>query len=356
MPGRIPGPIGINAEFDRHKLARKQWQPPQPLGLQLVQPAPQQAMSIKQFIQLVEAEEARYPIEEQQNTKLMITRLRKIFYGKDGWDKYLIEGAKDIQRPYHTESIEQSRSNIPIGWALDIEVVRERYSVTDRFGQTPKIAQNQEIRLPNGSYIDIGHVFAGLDAINFPQEVGYLGIKIDKNVDAATWVGDLGSALAEIQFKALQKHEGEPGSLTHAEINAIICEYASPQDMLGNIDTYVIKTQYDISKSAQGTKVSEILRRYYLIDPAYLREHRYSVFAGQVGLEGWDGAAFTNENEWVDDYTDQVNDAAALYIGANTEGMSKYPAAMGMSGNQGAATLVRLFLQTLKTRIRSEPK
>lgn len=178
-------------------------------------------------------------------------------------------------------------------------------------------------------------------------------VNVDKNVDATTWVGDLGSVLAEVQFKILTKKKGP---VTAAEVNAIIHEYASPQDMLGNIDAYVIKTKYDTSKASQGMKVSEVLRRYYLTDPGHTREHRYSIFAEQIGLKGWDGSGFANESGWIRYYADQVNDAAALYVGANTRGGSRYPAAIGMAGNEGVTALVKRFLNRLKVRIRSEPK
>ncbi len=356
MPGNQPGPTGTNSHHIKNgTLARNATQ--STIVMRLVETAPGKALSIKQFIQLVEKEEKRYSTEEQQNTKLMITRLRKIFYGKDSWDKYLIERAKKVKRPYITKSVISARVNLPVDWAPDMEVVRKQYLVSDPLtGKTPLIAKNQEIRLTNGSYIDIAHVFAGLDAINFPQMVdGPFKVNIDKNVDATTWVGDLGSVLAELKIKELQKHKGKLGPLTTAEANAIIHEYASPQDLLGNIDAYVIKTKYDISKASQGMKVSEILRRYYLTDSAYIREHRYSIFATQIGLTGWNGSVFSNESDWVRYYSDQVNDAATLYLGANTEGISKYPMAIGMSGNKGATMLVKRFLTSLKSRIVLEP-
>lgn len=355
MAGDSPGTIGRHpTRVHQGTMARTPTHPPVTLGIRLVEPAPKHVMSIADFIVLVEKEETRYPAEQQQNTKLMITRLRKIFYGKDGWDEYLIEDAEGIERPYPTKSVERLRFTIPYVWPFDLDVMRKQYSVTDpNTGETPLIAKNQEIRLANGSYIDIGHVFAGLDAINFPQMVDGPGkVNIDKNVDATTWVGDLGSVLAEVEFKAAKQKE----PLTTHEVNAIIREYASPQDMLGNIDAYVIKTRYGTGKASQGMKVSEILREYYLADPDRARDHRYSIFAGQVGLKGWSGSVFANEGEWIRHYTDQVNDAAALYIGANTEGIAKYPAALGMSMNQIAIILVKQFLNALKTRIRAEPK
>jgi len=329
----------------------------------IVENAPASAISIRDFIALVEAEERKYPPEEQTNTKLMITRLRKIFYDREGWDNYLIEGASDIEAPYTTEHQERERFTLEIPfWFNDFDVVRQEHNVKDSQGNTPDIASNQEISLEDGSYIDLGHVFAGLDALNYPQSVqapGLSSIGIDNNVDAVTWVGDLGSVLAEIQFEWIRNDK----QISSTERQAIINEYASPQDMLGNIDAYVIDQQFDIDETSGGRKVSEILREYYLNGSTDQgtpsRDRRYSIFAQAVGLNNWDGTNFSNESEWIDSYTDQVNDAAALYVGANSEGILGLPGrfgfVLGMSMNAGARTLVEIFLNALKQRIALEP-
>ncbi|EDX77788.1 hypothetical protein MC7420_3112 [Coleofasciculus chthonoplastes PCC 7420] len=329
----------------------------------IVENAPASAISIRDFIALVEAEERKYSPEEQTNTKLMITRLRKIFYDREGWDNYLIEGAKDIEAPYTTEHQEKERFTLAIPfWFNDFDVVRQEHNVKDSQGNTPDIASNQEISLEDGSYIDLGHVFAGLDALNYPQSVQapvLSSIGIDDNVDAVTWVGDLGSVLAEIQFEWIRNDN----QISSTEMQAIINEYASPQDMLGNIDTYVIDQQFDIDETSGGRKVSEILREYYLNGSTDQgtpsRDRRYSIFAQAVGLNNWDGTNFSNESEWIDRYTDQVNDAAALYVGANSEGTLGLPGrvgfVLGMSTNAGARTLVETFLNALKQRIALEP-
>ncbi|MEQ8468385.1 hypothetical protein [Coleofasciculus sp. E1-EBD-02] len=133
--------------------------------------------------------------------------------------------------------------------------------------------------------------------------------------------------------------------------------------MLGNIDAYVIDQQFDIDETSGGRKVSEILREYYLNGSTDQgtpsRDRRYSIFAQAVGLNNWDGTNFSNESEWIDSYTDQVNDAAALYVGANSEGILGLPGrfgfVLGMSMNAGARTLVEIFLNALKQRIALEP-
>jgi Domain of unknown function (DUF4157) len=320
-------------------------------------PAPSSAISIQDFIRLVEAEEARYPAAEQTQTALMITRLRKIFYGTPGWDDYLIPGAAGVSPGYSIDEQETSREELDLPGPLNPDIVRKRQTVSDATGTNPAIATQQEVRLADGTFDDIGHVFAGLDALNHPEQVdGPLTINITHNVDAVTWVGDLGSVLAEVQFKWVN----EDFALTNAEVQAIVSEYASGQDMLGNIDAYVIGSEYNITNSG-GMKVSDLLRQYYLgTAPAggvNARDRRYSRFASQVGLLGWNGSTFSNESSWLDDYTDEVNDAAALYVAANTDGYlgENLSFSLGMSGNSGATVLLQAFLIQLKAYIRAEP-
>ncbi|NJO92688.1 MAG: hypothetical protein HC831_29765 [Chloroflexia bacterium] len=56
------------------------------------------------FIELLEEEEAYYRGEEY-NTKLMITRLRKIFYDSWGWSSQVIRRAAKIPGRYHCEMV-----------------------------------------------------------------------------------------------------------------------------------------------------------------------------------------------------------------------------------------------------------
>jgi hypothetical protein len=333
----------------------------QRLDQPIVTAAPKSAISIRDFIRLVEAEEAKWPAAEQTDTSLMITRLRKIFYGAPGWDKYLIPGAAGVGSGYTINEEETGRENLSLV-GPDADIVRKRLAVKDATGASPAIASQQEVRLEDGSFDDIGHVFAGLDAANHPAAVSApLGIaSLADNKAAVTWTGDLGSAVTEMLFKAFNS----TAPITVSSMQAIVNEYASGQDMLGDIDAYVIADQYSISSSG-GKKVSELLRAYYLgaatSADGRAREHRYSRFCTLTGLTGWTGSGFANETAWLDRWTPEVAGAAALYFGASTEGLAAISARAGaMSGiqepaNPLARALLRNFLDALKTLVAAEP-
>lgn len=324
------------------------------LALPIENRAPSSAMTILDFIRLVEREENRYPVSEQMNIPLMITRIRKIFYGEASWDEHLITGAASIAPPYRIESTETGRETADLPGPFNLDMVRHRVRPIDTAGHVPEIFAAQELALPDGSYIDIGHVFAGLDALNRPNQVGgHFSVNITSNAAAVTWVGDLASILGEVRFRDLAS-----GSVSETQIQAIINEYAPPQDMLGNIEAYAMSDYYRTTNTVRIGTVSQLLREYYLgeTDRARnAREHRYSTHAASIGLRGWDGTRFSNEASWIDDYTDEVNDAAALYIGVNTRGIAGYPFALRVAINQWAGVLVTLYLEELKRRITKEP-
>lgn len=319
--------------------------------------APATAMTIEKFIKLVEAEEAKYPVKEQKNTKLMISRIRKIFYGSDGWDKHLIPGAKDVSSPYgKPKERERSRRTVEVTGPNFDMVDKETYPV-DSKGKRPEIYKNQEVKLPNGDFCDLGHVFAGLDAYNHRAMVDGPGtINID-NLGGTTWTGDLGSVLAEASINYVNSGKVP----TDAEKQKVIDDYAPAQDMLGNIDAYAIGGQYAVGSGA-GQKVSEILRDYYLGAGAKTKQSlRYTQFSSQIGLTGWDGSKWKNEAAMVTKWADEVNDAAAMYLGAGGDwGLTSLPAfggaVIGMSMNNGSTNLVKKFFDKLRTHRAKEPK
>lgn len=322
----------------------------------ITETAPANAIGMEEFIDLVIQEEQKYPEEEQTNTSLMITRLRKIFYGSEGWDEHLITGVEDIESPYgEPRERERSRQRVEVGlgFLTDFDVVdTETYPVDPATGERPEIYQNQEIRMPDGNYIDMGHIFAGLDAFNHRHQVTAIGdIAID-NVEGTTWVGDLGSVLAEVKFEDLRTD----GPMDESTVQNLISEYASPQDMLGNIDAYAIQAFYNTGESEM--KVSDILRDYYLGERAQARQGgRYRIFAAGIGLQNWDGSGWSNEDERVEHYMDQVNDAAAmyLYVGADTINYASLGGGvLGLAGNEWSRVLVQLFFDALREKVCAE--
>jgi hypothetical protein len=68
---------------------------------------PEDVLTVQQLIDLLREEED-YWAGEQTNTKLMITRLRKIFYDEWGWNSELIRGATDIEQRYVVEIVDDA--------------------------------------------------------------------------------------------------------------------------------------------------------------------------------------------------------------------------------------------------------
>jgi hypothetical protein len=192
-------------------------------------------------------------------------------------------------------------------------------------------------------------------------------VMVASNKAAVTWTGDLGSAVAEIIFKIL--NEGQ--SVAVSDSQNIVNKYAPAQDMLGNIDSYVMANEYNISDTA-GKKVSELLRAYYLGEAkspgGRAREHRYSLFCKLTGLGTWTGSGFSNEAAWLKFWTAEVAGTAALYVGAITgikDLKSKWaskPMLLSIildikdpNKNPIAGLLLKNFLAALKKCVASEP-
>lgn len=321
--------------------------------------APKGTPSIHEFIRYLEEEEARYDERERTNIPLMISIFRKVFYDSTGWDKYLIRGARDVRPGYERVEVEKCKCEFSTPYFFKFAVWRRRnVPWDDDRSIVPPLYKLQEIALADGTYIDMGHVLAGLDAWQHRQQVVFsVGGKIQtelalrSNVDAVTWLGDLGSVLAETQFRFVSRGK----YVTNEEIRRIISEYASPQDMVGNLDVYALARKYNLGSSelsAQGT-LSDILREYYLDGFGDMkRSSRYVSFAEEVGL--LNGSKIMVKSKWVRSYNDQLSDAAAMYIGSNcVRSIVSTILAIGMSTNEHAATeLLGVFYDSIVPQLK----
>ena len=295
----------------------------QPIDTKFI-PSPQKekAIDLKKFIELLRGEEDYYK-GEQQNTKIMITRLRKIFYDIYGWNKELITGAADIPGRYNVKLVEDKDASYPskssggVNRKKAFEVEHQHRLVTVKkgdwmnpnIGSVPEIYanNNQEVILPNNLYCDLGHVLAGMDACNYLEPVSPLPDwlmwmheilpHVDNNMSCATWLGDISSSAGEFLFEKLKKHE----DLTDEEMQSLIDVFASGTDMLGNIDSFVISNVYNISTS-KGLRVTEMFNDYYNEGGMgnYFMKRRYSYFCSVVGLKDWDGENFGNEKKCIE--------------------------------------------------------
>ncbi len=279
------------------------------------------------FIALLRKEEARYP-KEAQNLPMMITRLRRIFYGTSGWEDFLIPRRKEVPTRYESVPKEKREEEIDLGWQStrtyqdppDVYYKQEgkkdeKLELMQPFkGQ--KDIYPQEVQLPNGQLVDIGHVLAGLDALNYPSAVGLplgIGPMVEDNAAAATWIGDLGSAVAETVMQHFKGAGPVDDQITPAQIQAQVDALAPARDMRGNLDAYVIASHFDTMSVGQMT-VTDILESYYL-SSNQKQFKPYTTFADAIGLgflkQGGGGDA---ENKWINDAAEQVSQAAEQYV------------------------------------------
>jgi hypothetical protein len=343
---------------------------------------PEDVLTVQQLIDLLREEED-YWTGEQTNTKLMITRLRKIFYDEWGWNSELIRGATDIEQRYVVEIVDDA--TVPTAEVRRFrknEYVPKHRLVTYRdddrvygntmVGQIPFIytSDHQEVVLPDGSYCDIGHVLAGLDAFNYPQVVTplpgyirflkYLGPHIDSNADVVTWLGDIASSSCDFLFDYIRNGKT---TLTTAQEQHYIDIDAPGSDMLGNIDAYVIAGNYDIATSS-GMRLTDILQDYYFGTNGNppLRNRRYSIFCKMVGLTGWDGTNFANEEQWVKkDYYKQLRDNCCFQFVSLAEHNLEMIIRVFRIWFNGyrkvlkVEELLQIFVDALKENIKKEP-
>src|SRR5437868_2144677 len=73
---------------------------------------PEDVLTLSQFLDLLKPEEDYFEGEEE-NTKVMITRLRKIFYDKWGWDTMLIRNTAAIKGRYEVKIVDCESSTPP---------------------------------------------------------------------------------------------------------------------------------------------------------------------------------------------------------------------------------------------------
>jgi hypothetical protein len=337
-------------------------------------------LQLPEFIQLLREEEDYYP-GEQQHTKLMITRLRKIFYDQWGWNKELIRGAADIpgryqvtvvdQKPEHGKPLRhvKNQAEVPKYRVVTYRADDRVYGNT-RVGQTPFIYQDdhQEVLMPDGYYCDQAHILAGLDAYNhlqvvspFPAFLSFLdklGPHVGSNMDIVTWLGDIASSSGDFLFAYLRHGKQAP---TLSQEQQIINTDAPGSDMLGDIEPYVIAAHYDVG-ATNGMRYTEILQDYYYGKGQQYQAHKFSTYAARIGLKEWNGSIFGNEAAWLRHYTRQLRDNTSFQVFSLTDEKIDsiwLSMAIWFNGYRDILKLeylLKIYLRTLYALIQQEPQ
>jgi hypothetical protein len=289
-------------------------------------------LTLAEFLDLLREEEDYFQ-GEQNNTKLMITRLRKIFYDQWGWNSELIRGAAKIEGRYVVKIVDAQNElyskkirryyNGEYQPKYRLVTYRENDRVygNSRVGQVPFIYKNdhQEVRLPDNNMCDIAHILAGLDAYNYFEPVSPLPNflmflnsffpHVDSNVDIVTWLGDIASSSGDFLLDYLKN---EKKAIGESAEQLIINRDAPASDMLGDIDPYVIAQCYQVSTN-DGKRVSDIIQDYYCESNSF-RKKRFFIYCKAIGLKEWNGNSFSNESEWIRYYVKQLRDNITFQV------------------------------------------
>jgi hypothetical protein len=178
-------------------------------------------------------------------------------------------------------------------------------------GSVDYLKANQVLTI-NGKQVDIGHMLAGADAAAHPTNVSLAGgmVKMRSNVEASTFIGDLGSVVGEYIHGSTASFRD-----TAMERSPLLESYydrdpkhamASSEDMAGNADAYALS--FNSSKSLTAN-----LRDYYAATAGGARK-RFTTFASKIGLGTLSGSKFSGDTAvWRSAITDEVFNAALAY-------------------------------------------
>lgn len=200
------------------------------------------------------------------NTMQVITALRKIYYDSGKSKEY---GGTTVGGGAWGILIPGANTGIPPSWK------------TPANKAILKGLKKTQVRQIAGKSVDIGHLFAGLDAVNNPTDINVaygIAVSMASNIEATTWSGDLGSVIGEYVLKA-----GDDKSMhdfTNKRDDKLLNQYFdnsfSTADMNGDIDVYNIQIDSSVS-------VTENLRNYYQNQQGRSASKRYTNFATSVG-------------------------------------------------------------------------
>jgi hypothetical protein len=183
--------------------------------------------TLDDLLNLIRRAEAAYPGDDWRG---ITTRIRKSYYDGFLWDSMIAD-----------------RSSYPgLSWP---PMALEDYKAFT------EAKRNPELQI-NGQSVDIGHVFTGLDAMNFQNTGTVMWAAGVQGPPGATWAGDVGSALAMWDL--------EVGTGDRNRRQEYYDRYASSDDMLGDVDGIAASLMPAGGEAAMGgNKLSDRLSWYY---------------------------------------------------------------------------------------------
>ena len=162
-------------------------------------------MTMSDYIYMVKTIEDLFTEEKKKQTKFIVTQFRRSFsqYNSANWNGLLIKNTDELELPSTYQAF---------------------------------IKDNKEVVLNDGKVIDIGHLFTGLDAAfhTHPVDDYEIYASIKRNIDAVTWLGDVGSVIGELYWNRIEK------SKLTLNLQELINDNCSSEDLLADIDSLAI--------------------------------------------------------------------------------------------------------------------
>jgi len=239
----------------------------------------------------------------ESDTKLMLTKFRKIYYNSFGWNKLLIPETAEIT-PFSSSTYIQ------------------------------KIQQSHQVVLSNNDLYDVAHIFAILDANNHngpltpvPESIikseYWELIKdivpvVEDRLMASGWLGDLSEITGEFFLQHKIKDKLLPKKKQHEKKQNIINQFGAYYKTLANVDGMIMSGNASNNKY-EGKKVSDIFEGFYGNgsqpgEREQLKSSIYLRFGESIGLEGWDGSTFKNSGNWLKEQTKNLQTCTAFYF------------------------------------------
>ncbi len=174
--------------------------------------------------------------------------------------------------------------------------------------QTDRDYLNQrQVLSIGGPKVDIGHVLAGADAADHPTAIKLAGglVQMRSNVEATTYVGDLGSVVTEYIHASTASFLDTARNLQSQLLDTTYDQFASPEDMAGDADASAMIF-------TPSTSLYDTISAYYRQGAGAVR--RYSTQANQIGLGALSGNRFVGDTStWRAAMTGEVFNAALAY-------------------------------------------
>lgn len=214
--------------------------------------APAPLATMRDFIALVRRIEAAYAGRPWQD---VVSRIRKEYYPGPGGGPYA-----GIIASFTWDDLIDEQQGLP---GLEVPPVA--------MADVAAVRHHQVVTTDGGESIDIGHILTGVDSFNFPGVAGVFANQGMEGPAAATWSGDVGSALVNWANDVPFSDTSDATKVRYYD------RFASGSDMLGDVDALAVAHGPNLSLPATAP-LSQRLEAFYQTAPASGQAQRFHDF------------------------------------------------------------------------------